>query len=233
MSVCHLLRPSRDNRPQDGRDSSFLGGVPSLPISEAIPRCALCAAEQTFFFQVALPDDQVWPRSSVATFACTSCANENYLIPEMLAGRLRAGEIPEGFLTAYQRNFRFLVCETDEATLRREYVEKVRFHRLEVVTSGDPSAAGNKIGGVPNWLLEDETPSTYACKVPMSFLLQLEPGLRFETVEGAPRQIELGLDGKPGPASRLHYELFIGNALYLFGTNDPELRLVYAITQID
>lgn len=198
-----------------------------------MPRCDLCAAEQTFFFQVALPDDQVWPRSSVATFACTSCANENYLIPEMLTGRLRGGEIPEGFLTAYQRNFRFLVCDTAEATSRREYVERVRFQRLEVVRSDDPAAPGNKIGGVPNWLLEDETPSTYAGKVPMSFLLQLEPGLRFETVESAPRQIELGLDAKPRPSSRLHYELFIGNALYLFGTDDPELRLIYAISQID
>lgn len=151
----------------------------------------------------------------------------------MLEDRLYHCVIPTNFLTLYQRNFRFLVYETAEATSRKSYIERVRFERLRLVANEDPAAPGCKIGGVPNWLLSDETPGAYAGKVPMSFLLQLEPDTRFETVEKAPHQIELGLSGNSQPAKRQYYKLFIGNMIYLFGTNDPELRLVYAITQIN
>ena len=210
MSTCYLLSQGQDSMPQTAEDGSFLGGVPKLPISEEIPHCSLCAAELTFFFQVELPFDQMWPGLTVATFACTSCADEEYLIPEMLKNRLYASKIPEHFLTAYQRNFRFLVFDTARASLRSTYSEKVSFRRFRLIASDDPTVPGSKIGGVPNWLLGDETPGTYAGSVPMAFLMQLQVGFRFETVKGAPRQIELGLDGKPRQANRQHYELFIG-----------------------
>jgi hypothetical protein len=89
------------------------------------------------------------------------------------------------------------------------------------------------MGGGPNWLSDEETPATYAQKVPMVFLMQLVPGFAFETTEHAPKQVELGLDGKPKSSARAHYELFLSNALYLYGTQDDALRLVYAITQVE
>jgi hypothetical protein len=199
-------------------------------VFEPIPTCALCGSEQTFFLQVAFPGDHEWGGLSLAVFACTSCTDEERLIPEMLPGPLCGVDIPKGFLTSYQRNFCFLVFST-YATLRRGHVEKVRFKTLVLEPSDDPTVDGHKIGGAPNWALEDEAPGT--SRTPMVFLLQLQQGYEFETVEGAPRQMELDLDGKPKPAARAHYHLFLGNALYLFGTGDLQEPLVYAVTQVD
>lgn len=233
MSNCYILSQSSGTTSQSSEDHCFLGGVPRLPVDKEIPRCNLCSAEQTFFFQVALPHDQKWPSTTVAAFACTSCVDEDFLIPEMLMGRLRGIDIPTNFLIDYQRNFRFLVFDTAHAALRSSYAEKIGFRRIKIEASDDPAVPRSKIGGIPNWLLEDETPGSYAGRVPMFFLMQLQAGFRFETVEGAPRQIELGLDGKPRPSSRPHYELFNGNAIYFFGTYDSDIRLIYAVTQID
>lgn len=234
MSRSYRIKTSPRTGPQVESDQSFIGGLPRLPVTEPIPTCGLCGSEQTFFFQVTFPADHEWTGWSLAVFACTSCADEERLIPEMLPGPIQGVDIPNGFLTSYQRNFRFLVFSTD-ATLRRGYVEKVRFKRLALEPSDDPTVDDRKIGGAPNWVFEDETPGTYASRTPMVFLLQFQQGYEFETIVGAPRQIELGLDGKPKPAARAHYRLFLGNALYLFGTSELELQepLVYAVTQVD
>jgi hypothetical protein len=232
MSRPYRINESPPTGPQLDSDHSFIGGLPKLPVTEPIPTCTLCGSDQTFFFQVAFPDDHEWGGLSLAVFACISCADEESLIPEMLPGPLCGVDIPKGFLTSYQRNFRFLVFSTD-ATLRRGHVEKVRFKTLVLEPSDDPTVDGHKIGGAPNWALEDEAPGTYASRTPMVFLLQLQQGYEFETVEGAPRQMELDLDGKPKPAARAHYHLFLGNALYLFGTGDLHEPLVYAVTQVD
>lgn len=89
--------------------------------------------------------------------------------------------------------------------------------------SSDPTVERNKIGGEPNWVLEDEAPGCYAGSVPMVFLMQLLPDLEFETP-----QMEEGLDGSPEPAEEGMYELFIGNAVDLFGAVDRQ-PLVYAV----
>ncbi len=65
----------------------------------------------------------------------------------------------------------------------------------------------------------------------MFFLLQLLQGFQFEINEVATRQIELGLDGAAQPSPLSYYQLFIGNKIFLFGTEDRAMPLVYAISQ--
>jgi len=225
-----LVIPAKPTDGQKPQDRSFLGGTPALPEGVELPTCSLCGSRLTFFFQLAFPDDHVWRRNSLAVFACTSCADESYFIPEMLSGPLHHADIPSGFLEAYQRNFRFVVFPTDDARPTPDYAPAVLFKRLSLVN--DKKAHGSKVGGAPDWILEDESPGTYAGAVPLTFLLQLEQGLAFETVDGAENQMTLGLDGKPKRARSRDYDLFLRNALYLFGTVGNE-KLVYAITQVD
>lgn len=232
MNDCYLIVPSKRDLEQIGSEDSFIGGKPKLSTSNRIPTCALCEAEQTFFFQIALPETNPWRGLSLAVFSCTACADREHLIPEMLAVPLRGAEIPEHFLETYQTNFRFLVFETASARVRDDYRSKIKFTPLSLEPSPNPSIGDNKIGGKPNWLLEDESPSRYAGTVPMFFLLQLRSECKFQLLEGAPSQIELALDRTPQPSSLDYYQLFIGNALFLFGTDAPQKRFVYAITQV-
>lgn len=108
MESSYLLKLDQSNQKQNESDLSFIGGQPCIPPSIEMPVCELCGAEQTFFFQVAFPEGHVWQGLSMAVFACTSCAHEEYLIPEMLQGALPNADIPEGFLDSYQRNFKII-----------------------------------------------------------------------------------------------------------------------------
>jgi hypothetical protein len=151
----------------------------------------------------------------------------------MLSGPLRRAEIPAGFLETYQTNFRFLVFDTARGQPSDDYVERVKFQLLHLKESKNPDVERNKIGGNPNWILEDESPGSYGGNTPMFFLLQLLDGLQFDLRDEAPRQIELGLDGLPKLSAARYYELFISNRIFLFGTSDRAHLGVYAITQVD
>jgi hypothetical protein len=77
---------------------SFIGGKPCLPSDKTVPVCKLCGAEQTFFYQVAFPKGHIWENTSMAVFFCTSCVDENYLIPKMIDDVLLDANIKKGFL---------------------------------------------------------------------------------------------------------------------------------------
>jgi hypothetical protein len=227
---CHLLTTSSAEAQQTPGDESFLGGRPKLPPNEKVPACRLCGAEQSFFFQLAFPEGYAWAGLSLATFACTSCADEAHLIPPMLEVRLPGADVTDDFLKSYEVNFKFVVFQTQAGEPRPGYRERVRFQRLGL----DPAPAdaeGNKIGGHPVWLQDDEAPRSYAGKTPMVFLLQLAYGFTFDTLPGAPPQMRIGLTGDPEPSPHPYYELFNANAVYLFGPHD-RTPLVYALTQV-
>jgi hypothetical protein len=230
MAACWKLEIDSSSR-QEGFHS-FLGGKPVLPVGQEIPECVLCGASQTFMFQVAFPIGHPWGGHSLAVFACTSCAQEGYFIPKMLDCALRGADIPKAFLESYQRNFKFIAFRTEEGVIRSNYVEKVDCQLLMLKACDDPNFKGTKIGGCPNWLLDDETPATYDTTCRMVFLMQLEQGMKFKLKAGAPHQIELSLNRKPVSSPFDYYQLFLGNALFLFGTEQPENGLVYAITQV-
>jgi hypothetical protein len=227
-----LIRVESGHAPQTEGDRSFVGGVPRLPQGQAIPTCTLCGAEQTFFFQLAFPREHEWEGQSLAVFACTSCADEDQLIPEMLTGQLRGAEVPSTFLSGYQRNFRFLVFPSDSGLPCASYQERVLFKRIRLEPSEDERLLADKVGGIPAWVLDDESPRSSDGR-PLVFLLQLTQGWEFEIAATTRRQVELGLDGKPRPTKRNSYRLFLGNAIYLFGPRFPGAPLVYAITQVD
>lgn len=216
---------------QAGDEDSFVGGRPKLPSGTDVPQCTLCGNRQTFFLQLAFPSDHAWAENSVAIFACTSCATSDHFIPEMVKGPLRGAQVSADFLSRYQRNFRFLVFETRSACVLADYEERVRFRPLGLL----PTAASSigRVGGNPDWVLGDETPGGLASAGAVVFLMQLNPELEFETVDGAPRQADLALDGTPAPSRHPFYQLFIGNKTYLFGPKDPKPNTVYAITQVD
>ncbi|MFF2445494.1 hypothetical protein ACFVSW_00215 [Neobacillus sp. NPDC058068] len=232
MDNSYLLMEDHSNQKQMEGDLSFIGGHPCIPASMEIPVCQLCGAEQTFFFQVAFPEEHIWHGFSMAVFACTSCAHEEYLIPEMLQDTLRGVDIPEGFLEDYQKNFKCNIFETKKGVYRDSYQEKIQFKRWKQTSTSEPKIANNKLGGQPNWLLGDETPATYKISVPMLFLMQLMEDIKFEIVQDAPPQIRLGLRGNPEPSKHHYYELFLANNIYFFGTKERLKPLVYVLTQI-
>ena len=230
MSNNYSILVDTNGTSQDIHHNSFIGGQPKLPGNVNIPRCKLCGNEQTFFFQIAFPFGNPWAGTSVAIFSCTSCADENYLIPEMLNGPLHGINIPHSFLINYQRNFCFEVFETNTGQIQRGYIEKVAFHELRLVPGEFQNSIGY-VGGSPNWILGDESPAFYNSTIPMIFLFQLPLGIRFEKIPNAPPQTEIGLTRKPESSPDNFYELFLGNALYFFGTLDNSNKLVYVVTQ--
>lgn len=212
---------------------SFVGGQPVLPESERIPTCGLCGAEQSFFFQIAFPSGHAWSGSSLAMFACTACSDEDHFIPEMVEGALNGAAVPSSFLREYQTNFRFLVFPTSAGVERKDYKAKVKYKRIDLKSVDDGARVWNKVGGSPVWLMEDESPATIDGKERLVFLLQLEPQLQFELEKDAPGQMEYNmLWGKAEPRRERYYQLFIGNAIYLFGSEKAS-ALAYAFTQCE
>lgn len=73
----------------------------------------------------------------------------------------------------------------------------------------------------------------YAGKIPMFFIMQLLEECKFEIVLGAQGQMKMNFyTGIPEPSADKYYELFLGNNIYFFGTQDKENPLVYVVTQI-
>jgi hypothetical protein len=208
---------------------SFQGGHPKLPDDVAIPSCSLCHASLTFYLQVAFPTAHAWGGHSLAVFACTSCVSEGTLIPEMLTEALPDAEVSEEFLRRYATNFRTLVFETTSARLRPSYAPRIRFAPLSPCWLR--RSAVLQVGGKPRWVLEDESPRRVA-NTEATFLFQLREDLAFDSVEGAPLQLDLGLDGSPTPGEPGRYRLFLGNEIYFFGTREPS-SLIYILTQVD
>ena len=207
---------------------SFLGGKPRLPAGKEVPSCQLCGSQQTFFFQVAIPKGG-WAGSTLAVYQCTRCADEDHLIPEMLNSGFAEADIPQGFLN-HQPNFSFEVFPTDQGLIVSSYKETILFSEIQFV-EGDSIGSFGKLGGKPDWVLEDESPSTYAGSVKMVFLLEVAPKFQFKLVPNAEPQIELDIMGESSPSPFDYYQLFIGNALYFFGTGSGD-KAVYAITQV-
>jgi len=148
----------------------------------------------------------------------------------MLGSKLLGADIPGGFLARYQRNFAFIIFPTDRGQIVSGYDESILFSEIEL-EEGDAIGSFGKLGGTPDWVLENESPATYGGSHQMKFLLEVSPNFQFKMTANADPQIELGIMGDPEPSPLDYYQLFIGNALYLFGTNSGD-QAVYAITQV-
>jgi len=220
-----------DKSKQDTKAKSFVGGIPKLPKGTNLPTCSLCNSAETFFFQIAFPDDHPWKGVTLAMFACTSCTHEDFLIPEMLTIKLKGAIIPHGFLQTYQRNFHTFVFQTHTGVLVSDYDEKIIFREIIFRHTKSNRQEFGIIGNGPDWILEDESPSTYEGKE-MLFLLQIHFENQFEIMADSSKQIELSLKGTPEPSPFGYYQLFIGNEIYLYGSKKPENN-VYIWTQVE
>jgi hypothetical protein len=209
---------------------SFIGGKPRLPTGKHVPRCLLCNSSLTFFFQFALTRGGLWEGYTLAVYQCTKCAHEDHLIPEMVESAFAGTDIQESFFTRYQSNFAFIVYPTNEGEIVSSYEESIVFSEI-VTVEGESVGSFGKVGGLPTWILDDESPATYMRSVQMKFLLQVVPNFQFKMTNNAEPQIELDLMGDAAPSPLDYYQLFIGNALYFFGTECGDKK-VYAITQV-
>lgn len=226
MVTSIFLHPNRELQ-NDQR--SFIGGRPRLPATIEVPRCKLCGADQTFFFQIEFFVSGNTVSQTLAVFACTSCADEKHLIPELAAKKasLKEAEITEEFLRNYQANFSLIIFATEDAVLRSDYDVRILFKALK----GLPNSIGRefaKLGGAPDWVLDDEAPK----ESEFEFLLQVHEGYEFETVDGTSHQIVIDLWQKPTERKEPYYDLFLQNELYFF-VSRVDLSLVYLLTQID
>jgi hypothetical protein len=218
---------------QSGSEMCYVGGQPSLPAGMDLPKCDLCKNSQTFYFQVAFPGDLPWAGLSVAVFACTSCADQKYLIPQLLQP-LKDAEVPGGFLIDYQVNFRFAVFETRSSVRRTDYEPRIGFRRWRPRILDEPLYPGFKLGGVPAWELEDESPKSYNGEGQFAFLMQVPVDSQFAALDGSPPQMLADFtsnDPRGTPSLDPYYELFVANAVYMFGTLGRADRLVYAVVQ--
>jgi hypothetical protein len=202
---------------------SFIGGRPLLSRSAEIPTCAICSARMCFYFQVALPVGHRWQHTVISMFHCVSCCSEDTLIPEMLNSPLNGADIPQGFLTRYQTNFRIVTSDATTAEVRNDYHPPIPNIPIS------PSLW--RIGAVPQWLLDDETPGSHASFKEPIFLFQVPHGMTFPRLPDAPAQMTLDLAGEVVAAERDYYELFVGNAAYFFGFGAPAAERVYVVTQ--
>lgn len=217
---------------QEPQNSSFVGGIPLLPTAMDLPCCKLCGRIQSFFLEVAIPHGHPLHGYSIAVFSCTSCAIPGHFIPTMLDGPRSGVDIPIEFLTHYQDNFLIAVFPTETARARLDYKPRIRYARLELGDEPLGAPSFGRLGGSPEWVLDDESPAT-CCGRPMYFLLQVHSEFEFHIYDAAPRQVELSLDGEEVTSGKTHYKLFLGNELYLFGAKECQEIPIYAITQVD
>jgi hypothetical protein len=204
---------------------SFIGGRPFLPGSAEIPTCAGCSGRMCFFFQIAFPEGHRWHGALVGLFQCISCCSEDTLIPEMPGDALAGVEIPHGFLTRYQTNFRVVVGDVATARLCSDYDPPIQQSPIDALSW--------RIGAEPEWLVGDETPGSYESFNDPAFLFQVPRGMTFPTCSGAAFQKTLDLTGEVVDSDLPYYELFLGNAVYAFGFGTPAAERIYVVTQVD
>lgn len=158
MYITHL----NITQEQDIKENSFIGGVPKLPKEFEIPLTEETQTQMTFFFQYEFPIGHIYEGLILSMFASTDFCNRNFTIPEMLTGVLKDIDIPEGFLDKYQRYFKMFLYENKEYDLRKDYNPKLVYKKL--ITSEkveDNSTLFAEINEKPDWILDDESPSTY------------------------------------------------------------------------
>jgi len=214
---------------QSDSDQSFVGGIPRVLPGTTPPKCGLCGADLTFFFQVAFPAPHAWHGHSLALFVCTSGGDRDHLIPDMLdADEMKGASAPRDFLETYQKAFRILVFESALGETLRGYRERVAFAPLDVRSTKE--GAIGFLNDKPKWESGDETPGKVAGSAPV-FLLQVFAQTDFPVVKGAPRQMVPGNKGKPRRTlSPDLYYLFSSGAVYLFGPRKPD-SAVYVLIQ--
>lgn len=225
---CYRLIAASEPSPQHESVKSFIGGRPVLPADIELPCCGNCGAVLSFFFQVAFPKDHYWSGRSLAVFECTLCDPPAAKLPALLPKEIDGREIPLGFFSSYQSNFRFLVFPTRLGEVRTDYPVRVVYCKLLLRRAVNPGGQGNKVGGLPYWLVSDQSPATYAEKTKMVFLMQIRNRYEFHIpADASPQKV---FENPKLPNDPCYY-LFFGNQSYYFGTISDSDPMVYVALQ--
>jgi hypothetical protein len=211
---------------QDPDRRSFQGGSPVMPSEIESPRCKLCDAELTFFFQVEFPAKTVWAGRTLCMFACTASQDLKHGLP----GRpprytVEQVVIPDGYIEEHEINFRTVVFEnTQVAVLKSDIVARFDHQPFEFQRLRDNNKTyESKIGGRPYGQYEPEVPLSYMGSS-MTFLMQLEDDWVFKVREGMP------LFPKLGSVPDQEGVLFLGVQTYFSGTIDLQPPKVWVVT---
>ena len=223
MCAYELIRHPNILQTED--NLSHIGGYPNLPPNQELPKCKLCHASMTFFFQIEFPKRHAWAGRVMAVFQCTCCAERDYLTPPSTPDGIH---LPDYFLDTYEKNFRIMNFESKSTTLRQDYIPIIKYESIKL-KSKTTSSCITKVNGKPNWRNGNEFPESYMGSR-FAFLMQIWDDWEFFKLEEAPPQTEypwfgdsIRTDGK--------YVFFGGILLYFFGTLELQSPKVYLFTQ--
>lgn len=149
------------------------GGRPSLASGSSWPVCSSCQGNMQFLGQVKDGDSH-----HIALFMCQ---NDPGMCDEWDAdaGGNRALQVGDASLSAIGLPIEGNVCRGDPYGMRPvvgtegDYADA---REAWLSAGGDPRAVLGSIGGDPDWIQADETPTCDHCAAPMDFVAQLEEG---------------------------------------------------------
>jgi hypothetical protein len=160
------------------------GGVPLVPGGFTWPGCVECAGPMQFIAQIVLDDlapdeESELGGTMLSVFMCqndpgmcadwdaTSGGNEAMLFP---AADLSVAIVPEDGVTTLGVTYKI-----DYATVAADGYDDAREEWAE--SSGRPiEEVLGQLGGAPEWIQNDETPTCGTCGKPMTFVAQFEEG---------------------------------------------------------
>ena len=207
-------------------ESSFVGGIPKLPPSLPLPECKLCGDSQTFFLQVGYSSGHKWEGFSTAIFFCTSCVDEDHLIPRVIS--TKDGVILSNRLDEDAPNYSLITFETASSVPRHEYTQRIKFKKISWHESKTARQRDSFIGENPKTSPLITMPQRYG-HYNVIFLFQIGKDTLFETLESAPTQAELVFPGLSGIIPKNAYQLFLGNTLVVIGIDSPSEKRTFAI----
>jgi hypothetical protein len=228
MSAFRIVFRQPSNVPAFG--SNFAGGQPLLPRETPRPYCSVCGAQQTFFFQVALPfpPPHLFSGLSLAFFLCTAC-DGNW--PKAIYSKFFFDELTPGYLEHYQTNFRVVVFRSsdqlEELHGDRNFLLRSQID-FETMGSRDKAVGTSKVGGKPGWYKvnpgdEDIYQTATYMDGGFEFLMQLRRDFGFPVAEDAPPQ---------APWDRaIPYTIFDGATIFFLATtgatvSPPQILLI-------
>ncbi|MFD8020433.1 DUF1963 domain-containing protein [Streptomyces lavendulae] len=146
------------------------GGTPLAPTGTPWPACAACAAPLQFLAQIRLGDlpghADPAPAGVLALFMCAN----------------RPGQCAQWSPTA-GGNLALLLPDSGLEPVRAPKGAPRELLGLGAVRAAVPARTApgaatilGRIGGTPDWLQDDETPSCPACAQPMAFVVELAEG---------------------------------------------------------
>ncbi len=224
-----------DDEAQRGDELSHVGGRPLLPVGTPIPTCSATGTEMTFFFQLHLARSAQFESRVVSFFAVTDHVDDGAYLPK-LPGSLPGAVLDSSFFAKVPSFYRIFCFDPTRAARVSAYRETVKYRRLRFdEPHGEGGVMFGHVGGAPDWILDDEAPYSFnGLASSVEFLFQTELDYEFETVPGAPRQQEQDYSvGGGGSCDSLldTYDLFVANALYVFGLRDGAEERIYVVPQ--